>query len=434
MTANDDAPYLIISTDSHVGLLLREQLRSHCPARLLDDFDAFTAAVEADFAETKQIETSGEAPYSAPYQRSIDRMREAQGAYDPKARLAAMDAQGIAAEVMFAGSGNATQIPFVGVGFNAGQVGASPQTVADGCSIFNRGLAEFCSTDPTRLLGVMQISIWDVDKTVKEVRQGHREGLRVLNLPAPRLDYPPYVSPVYEPLWEACEELGVTLTTHTAGGERPLGHDSVHGYALVGIETHWLSRRAVWQMIFSGVFERHPGLRLVLAEQRASWVPETIGDLDALAAPELEWRLRGSGGVPGGPRFDEHVPLRKRPSEYWDAHCFIGGSFLARYEALRYDEPGMQNVLWGSDYPHTEGTWPVTDYALRNTFAGIPEPVVRRILGERALYALTLDPAPLREIAQRIGPRPSDIDRPLAEDEVIPENYSWAFRKFGAYA
>lgn len=433
MSDTSEQPYLIVSTDSHAGLSLRDQLRPHCPADLLDDFDAFVQAVESNNAEVAAIEKSGQAPYSAPYRRSVDRMRDCAGAYDAHARLADMDAQGIAAEVMFAGSGNGQQIPFVGAGFNAGKAGSSPKTIADGCSIWNRGLAEFCATDPIRMLGVMQISIWDVAGAVKEIRRARGEGLRVLNLPAPRMDYPPYVSPVYEPLWEACEELGVTLTTHTGGGERPMGHDFLYGYALVGIETHWLSRRAVWQMIFGGVFERHPGLRLVLAEQRASWVTETMRDLDALAGPELEWRLRGDGGVPGGPRFDEHVPLTKLPSEYWDAHCFVGGSFLARYEALRYDQPGMQNVLWGSDYPHTEGTWPVTEYALRNTFAGIPEPVVRRILGERALYAFNLDPTPLRDIAQRIGPLPSQLDRPLGDDEVVPENYSWAFREAGAY-
>ncbi len=425
-------PYLIISMDSHVGLLMREQLRPYCPAALLDDFDAFVDAVDADNAEMYAVEQAGEAPYPAAFQRQLDRMRGAVGSYDPQVRLAELDQQGIAAEVMFAGSSSKEMLPFVGVGFNAGKVGSQVDLVTAGCSIFNRALAEFCSADPTRLLGAMQVSIWDLDHTIDEICRGHKEGLRVLNLPAPRLDYPPYSSPIYEPLWETCEELGITLATHTAGGERPLGHDLKYGYALIGIETHWLSRRAVWQLIFSGAFERHPGLRLVLSEQRAGWVPELMPDLDALASPGLEWRIKGRQTI-DAPRFDEHVPLTKLPSEYWDGNCFVGASFLARHEALRYDEPGMQNVLWGSDYPHTEGTWPVTEYALRHTFSGLPEPVVRRILGERALYALRVDPEPLRHIAQRIGPTPDQIDRPLVAGEV-PENYSWAFRKGGSYS
>ncbi len=425
-------PYLIISTDSHVGLSMRGQLRQYCPAGLLDDFDAFVGAVEAENEKRYAVERAGDVPYPASFQRSLDRMRDAPGAYDAQVRLATLDEQGVAAEVMFAGSLNGEMVPFVGVGFKPPRVGSDADLVAAGSSIFNRGLADFCSADPIRLLGVMQISIWDVDQAVEEIRRGRAEGLRVVNLPAPRMDYPPYTSPIYEPLWEACEELGVTLATHTAGGERPLGHDLRYGYAMVGIETHWLSRRAVWELICSGVFERHPGLRLVLSEQRAGWVPELMPDLDSLASPGLEWRI-GGRATPDSPMFDEQLPLAKLPSEYWNGNCFVGASFLARYEALRYDEPGMQNVLWGTDYPHTEGTWPVTEYVLRHTFSGIPEPIVRRILGERALYALRLDPEPLRQIAKRIGPTPEQIDRPLEPGEV-PENYTWAFRKGGSYS
>ena len=94
-------------------------------------------------------------------------------------------------------------------------------------------------------------------------------------------------------------------------------------------------------------------------------------DLDSLASPGLEWRI-GGRATRDSPMFDEQLPLAKLPSEYWDGNCFVGASFLARYEALRYDEPGMQNVLWGSDYPHTEGTWPVTEYVLAPHLLGHP--------------------------------------------------------------
>lgn len=429
--SESDRPYVVVSTDSHVGLSLATQLRPHCPATLLDEYDGFAAAVDNELANVAATEANGD-PYSPSYRRSLDRMRTCPGAYDPVIRLQDMDAQGIAAEVMFAGSGNGQKIPFVGGGLNAGPKDVAHDLIAAGCEIWNRGLAEFCSVDPERLLGVMQISIWDVPAAVKEIRRARSEGLRVLNLPAPRSDYPCYFDSVYEPLWEVCEELGVTLATHSGGGDRPLGHEALYGYALVAMETHWLSRRTVWQLIFGGIFDRHPGLRLVLAEQRANWVTETVLDLDSCMAPELELRMRGSGG-PVGYVFDEPAPLSKKPSEYWAAHCFVGGSYLAPYEAARYDQPGMQNVLWGSDYPHTEGTWPVTEYALRNTFATLPEPVTRRILGELAIGVYHLDPMKTRETADRIGPRPSLIRNPLGADDVVPENHSWAFRKFGSY-
>jgi predicted TIM-barrel fold metal-dependent hydrolase len=429
--SDNDRPYVVVSTDSHAGLSLRSQLRQFCPADLIDDFDAFVASVDADRDATAAVEAE-HSPYSPSYRRSLDRMRDCPGAQDAAIRLHDMDAQGIAAEVMFAGSGNGEKMPFVGGGLNAGPKGVPHELIASGCEIWNRGLAEFCSAAPDRMLGVMQIAIWDIDGAVREIRRARSEGLHVLNLPAPRSDYPTYMSPEYEPLWAVCEDLGVTLTTHSGGGDRPLGHEAVHGYALIAMETHWLSRRTVWQLIFGGVFDRHPGLRLVLAEQRANWVTETVRDLDSVAAPDLEYRMRGSG-APAGYVFDERAPLNKMPSEYWDANCFVGGSFLAPFEAARYADPGMQNVLWGSDYPHTEGTWPVTWYTLRNTFAGIPEPVVRRTLGELATGVYHQDPARMREIADRIGPRPSEIDSPLRPDEAVPENHSWAFREYGSY-
>jgi predicted TIM-barrel fold metal-dependent hydrolase len=428
---DNDRPYVVVSTDSHVGLSLKSQLRRYCPPSLAEQYDAFVAAGQAESAKTAAAEAR-HSPYTPAYRRSLDRMRECPGAQDAAIRLRDMDTQGIAAEVMFAGSGNGEKMPFVGSGLNAGPKDAPHDLIGAGCEIWNRGLADFCSAAPDRMLGVMQIAIWDIDGAVREIRRARAEGLHVLNLPAPRSDYPTYMAPEYEPLWSACEELGVTLTTHSGGGDRPLGHEAVHGYALIAMETHWLSRRTVWQLIFGGVFDRHPGLRLVLAEQRANWVTETVRDLDSVAVADLEYRLRGSGAPPGLV-FDERAPLNKMPSEYWDASCFVGGSFLAPYEAARYDQPGMQNVLWGSDYPHTEGTWPVTRYTLRNTFAGIPEPVVRRMLGELATEVYHLDPARVREIADRIGPRPSDVDRPLEPAETVPENHSWAFREYGSY-
>ena len=154
-------PYLIISMDSHVGFSMRGQLRQYCPAGLLDDFDAFVGAVDAENEKRYAVEQAGDVPYPASFQRPLDRMRDARGSYDAQVRLADLDEQGMAAEVMFAGSLNGEMVPFVGVGFKPPRVGSDADLVAAGSSIFNRGLADFCSADPTRLLGAMQVSIWD---------------------------------------------------------------------------------------------------------------------------------------------------------------------------------------------------------------------------------------------------------------------------------
>jgi predicted TIM-barrel fold metal-dependent hydrolase len=208
--------------------------------------------------------------------------------------------------------------------------------------------------------------------------------------------------------------------THSGGGERSLGWDRPGGAAVSLAEVHWLCRRSLAELIFGGVFERHPNLRVVYTEQRAGWIPDTLRDFDSLYySDKTNHNL-----------CDQIV---RPPSKYWATNCYTSGSFLAPYEIeLRY-KIGVGNLLWGADYPHTEGTWPRTMLALRNTFASVPEDETRCILGETALQLLALDGEILRSIADRIGPTPSQLAQPLAPDE-FPEHPGLAFRKLGAYA
>ncbi len=422
MSPNEER-YMVISCDSHVGLPLKTQLRKFCPPQYLSQYDDFVSQAEASVKHINEHRT----PASTEFRYMRERSVSDPGVTDPRARLALMDDQGIVAEVLFAGSGSGEPIPFVGTHLNAGNRQIGDDLIIAGCQIWNDGMAEFCSQDSDRLIGAMQIPIWDVGATVAELRRSRPNGLHVVNLPAPRNDYPPYSSSEYEPLWEVCEELAITLVTHGGGGERPLGESEDCGYAFVGMETHWLSRRGIWQLIFGGVFERHPTLRIVFTEQRANWITETVRDLDSVYTREMEYHM--------GNRFTWTQPaLSKMPSDYWAENCYVGVSFMAPFEAKRYDEFGMQNIMWGSDYPHLEGTWPVTELAMRNTFAGLPEDWVRRMLGETALPVYRLVPERMSAIANKIGPLPSVIARPLATDEAIPANRSHAFRDFGMYA
>jgi predicted TIM-barrel fold metal-dependent hydrolase len=214
----------------------------------------------------------------------------------------------------------------------------------------------------------------------------------------------------WEPLWSLYEERGLTLVVH--GG---YGFDQGVAYAAVeaanakvaaegggAIElatalsasffnSEFFSdlrcRRALWLMLLSGVFDRHPDLKLMMVEVRADWVPATLQRLDAA--------------------YDEHrgdVPTARRPSEYWATNCLAGVSFMHKAEVEMRDEIGVETIDFGRDYPHTEGTWPNTTEYLRELFGGVPERDVRLILGENAIRFLGLDRARLAEIAERIGP------------------------------
>jgi len=93
-----------------------------------------------------------------------------------------------------------------------------------------------------------------------------------------------------------------------------------------------------------------------------------------------------------------------KPSEYWARQCSVGASFMSREECELRHGIGIANILWGSDFPHDEGTWPDTHAALRTTFVGVPEGELRAMLGENAMRIYGFAPALLAPHAERVGP------------------------------
>ncbi len=413
--------YLVVSGDAHAGPSLEGDLRPYCPRTHLSEFDDFVRAVKEQTIAEMNTPDAGADDGTRPalWHEAVAHTRACRGQSDPVARLSDMDAQGIAAEVIFAGGMNGEVLPWIGNRFWAGGLSAStPEQRALGSHIWNQWLADYVAAAPERLIGVMQVPIWDIDAAIAEVEWGREHGLRAVNLPAPIAERASYNEDFYEPFWAACEALNVPFVTHSAGGERPLG-SAGHGAASIHLmEVYWLSRRGLWQLILGGVFERHPGLRLALAEQGLSWVPEALRELDSIAVS------------PNRSYFDAPP---KMPSEYFASNCLIARSFMAPYEVALRHEVGLANTTWGSDYPHVEGTWPRTHLALRNTFAGVPEDEVRVILGDNGVRFYDLDPAALQPIADRIGPTPEDLGRALEPDEV-PAFRGLAFREFANFA
>ena len=405
--------YLIVSTDSHAGPSLEHELRPYCPPAHLDAFDAYCTAFRAGLASRPDGMILDA---SEPALRAYEDLLRCEGLHDPHAFLRDMEAEGIAAQVIFAGGGNKESLPWSD-GFNAGDPNTDPALRAIGGHMWNEWLADFVSVAPQRLLGVMQIPIWDIPAAIEEIQWGKERGLRAINFPAPRPDYPDYNNDAYEPFWSAVEEVGLPLVCHVASGTRP----NVSGrgaFMIFATELQFYSRRAFGQMAYGGVFDRHPGLRAGFVEQRAAWIPEHLRELDSCY---LDAR-----------RSYSDKPDRL-PSEYWRDNCFVGCSFMAHYEAELRHDIGMQTVLWGADYPHVEGTWQRTELALRKTFAGIPVDEVRAILGDNAVRIFDLDTDVLRPIADRIGFLPEQIDRPLTPEEM-PAHRGLAFREFGPFA
>lgn len=109
----------------------------------------------------------------------------------------------------------------------------------------------------------------------------------------------------------------------------------------------------------------------------------------------------------------DRLPLR--PSEYWRRNCAVTATFISRAEAELRHEISLPNLLWGSDYPHPEGTWPYTERCLRHAFSGLPGAEVADILGGNALALYEFDAEALRPLADRVGPRLEDLSKPPGE-------------------
>lgn len=412
--AGDQDRYLIVSTDSHVGPLMKEQLRDYCPPKYLEEFDDYVASWEPTRAGTWDPKSKpGVAPFTEKIISRTTTNVETAGVFDAAQRLKDMDAEGIAAEVIYHGAMTPDVIPFSPL---RDREAPSLELQAVGYQMYNRWLADFVKQAPDRFIGALQVPLWDIDLSVKEVEWAAEAGLKCVNFPAPNRRLPGYNEPIYEPFWDVCNDTNLPLTTHGGGGDMP-PYTGPETYALFMSDLFFYSRRGLWYLIWSGAFERHPNLKMIFTEQRSEWVPSTLAHLDSIYESEFH---------------DWSAMIPRRPSEYFQDHCYVASSFMARFEVELRHEIGLEKLMWGSDYPHYEGSFHNTDLCLRATFAGIPTDEVRMILGTNALECFHLDGAALQPIADRIGPLVSDVDVPLSPDDY-PEVRGCAFRTIGAW-
>ena len=154
--------------------------------------------------------------------------------------------------------------------------------MTEGARAHNRWLAEFCSHSPERRAGVAVIPVpHDLDKSVKEIEAVAAAGLRGgIMIPTRWGSQLPYNDPYYDPIWEACAALDLPVTTHSGVGPDDYGM-SPGLTAIYATEAYWWAARPLWALILGGVFERHPTLRYVLAENGAWWVPDIIKRMDS---------------------------------------------------------------------------------------------------------------------------------------------------------
>jgi predicted TIM-barrel fold metal-dependent hydrolase len=391
--------YLVISSDGHVGLP-PGGYRDYLDPQYRESFDA---AMKLQIERTRETEKHFLVKdINVEWRRGRDRLLT--GAWDHGTRLEVMDADGIAAEVLFPDGITEMNAPPFGAGIGLTPRGADRELQWAGARAHNRWLAEFCQMAPERRAGVAIVpATWDVDEAVREVKWARANGLASIMIPVIWGDHAPYHHPCYRPLWAACQELGVVVHYHSGPADteqyfgswppKP-GEPTLRGAMGIYVsEVAWFLARPLTFLIWGGVFEDFPELRVAFTEGTAIWVPPLLELLDQRASD-----------YPGNAKLGDYKShLKLKPSEYFTRNVRIGAS-IPRREALVRHQIGVGNLMWGGDFPHPEGSWPETARRLRDSFAGVPESDVAAMIGGNAAALYGFDVEKLAPLAARIGP------------------------------
>jgi predicted TIM-barrel fold metal-dependent hydrolase len=400
--------YVVISTDTHAGADLLDY-KPYLPARLHDEFDAWAKA------------------YASPFDDLI--IATASRNWDHELRIAEMDADGVAAEVLLPN----TVPPFFPTTPNITII--LPRTREDlekrwaGVQAHNRWQIDFCSLAPARRRGLIQIFPNDVDLALEEIRWGaEHDCFGGVLIPAVSPG-DPHVAPLfhtrYEPIWALCADLDLTVVQHAGAGSPEMPMDQPASNAVLITEMAMWAQRTLGHLILAGVFERYPSLRFVPTEQGTYWVPGQIGMLDAMVPTMKSEAHNRTYGMFGGSSVDE---LTLMPSEYVQRNCFFATE-LTPFDSGMIDFVGPEHIMWGSDYPHEEGFSPHSRLAIRWALHDRPEDSCRKILGGNAgrLYRFDLDA--LVPVASKIGPTVAEVHTPL-QDTGYRSPAAFGYRPF----
>jgi predicted TIM-barrel fold metal-dependent hydrolase len=399
VTATTSAPstdrYVVISADGHAGNEIHAY-RDYLEREYVDEFDRWIETYVCPFPDLEGPDASRN--------------------WDSDRRRAEMEADGIVAEVLFPN----TVPPFYPKSSLTARPPAKDAREHElrwaGLRAHNRWLADFCAATPGRRAGIAQILLTDVDAAVREIRWAREAGLNggvLLPGAPPGTGVPPLYSPAYEPIWQVCEELGMPVNHHSGSAVPPMDEQAIDKVVFL-LEVTWWAHRALPHLVFGGVLERHPELQLVLTEQGTAWIPEELARLDyffermhsAAGSQEVEWGR------------DVVSKLSLRPSEYWARQCHVGASFIRPAEVPMRGAVGVDRIMWGSDYPHRESSYPYSHEALRLSFAGVDPHEVQVMVGANAAELYGFDLEALRPIAARVGPTVAEIAEPIAAGDV----------------
>jgi predicted TIM-barrel fold metal-dependent hydrolase len=275
------------------------------------------------------------------------------GAFDVHLRLKDLDEEGVWGEIVY---------PSIGL-WNG--LIKDPVLYRDGVRVVNDFLKETYLDVTPRSIPAAEISVRSVDDAVAETTRVAEMGFKAINLPT-TLDEDGMHNwnyDVWEPLWATAEEAGLVLGIHIGSEAKDPGGSGTRvfhgpgGAVLNYVETTFGAQRAATMLVTSGALDRHPDLKVLISEGGATWVPFIADRMDE------GYRQHGVYVRP---------KLSRPPSEIIYEQVYA--SFQHdRSAVLAHTALGYKNVMWGSDYPHLEGTFGHTQKILHELFDDVDE-------------------------------------------------------------
>jgi predicted TIM-barrel fold metal-dependent hydrolase len=285
------------------------------------------------------------------------------GAADPDRRLRDLDTDGVWGEVIYPN-----------LAFFCCFMIKSPETQVATARVYNDWIADRFIGASERFAPVALLPVLDVEAAVAEMERTARRGFRAMMMPT-HIDVRPYNDPAYERVWSAAEALRMPLTFHAGTGRSQTPAHGAGGAIINYVVTVGAPMETVAYLCGAGILERHPNLRVVMVECGSGWLAWAMHAMDDAYREHHEW---------------VRPKLSLLPSEYFRRQGAV---------TFQYDPVGLANIpftgerclMWGSDYPHPEGTWPNSRKILDRQMAGVPEATIRKIVRDNAaeLYRFT---------------------------------------------
>ena len=345
---------VIISLDGHTHCFL--DLKPWMPRQYHAGFDiAMETGKRVAMAGTKMFSDMCAASADYDWQAANDLhnmdLQRYHEVFTGEQRIARIDEDGVAAEMLIDGFGPITTDPVL------------QHQITEG---FIRWFRDYTSPAPYRFTAAVAVSLAaGIDVVEREIAMAWEHGLRAIHLaPSPKLcdpRLPEFNHYMYEPIWSALDERGMAVVWHpSVGREKPQWQwDTTQAGSefIQMLDVEYSTHTVLKYLLLSGIPERYPNMKFGFIESGSAWIPPILKSLDRFF---------------GVPTTNPVHKLQMKPSEMWARQGFAAGPLDAR-ETAHLGEIGVGNLAFGSDDIHTEGTWPRTRHHLASITAHLPE-------------------------------------------------------------